>query len=150
MKTAIFLTAALFAATGLAMAHSGATGIVKERMDGMGTVARAAKTIDAAVKSAPADRDAIAAAAGIIADEGGARMLARFPDQSLSAVSEALPAIWQDWERFSELAVEQSTAATALRDAALDTERADADLEVAFRALRQTCANCHADFRAKK
>ncbi len=75
-------------------------------------------------------------------------LLHYFPEGSHQKPSEALPAIWQNWDDFKQ------------RNQALETESAKL-LEVAeqedkkaiskqFAAVGKTCTGCHQDYRQKK
>lgn len=110
---------ALTLSTGLAIAHGGATGIVKERMDLMASVGKSMKTITQMLQGArPFDAAELRTAAQSIGTHGGEQMTRLFPDGSIQSPSEALPAIWQDWDRFSALANELTVFANALAEAA--------------------------------
>ena len=139
-----------FCIAGLAMAHSGATGIVKERMDGMGRVAAAAKQINGALRQDPIDRELVSAAAKIIAGEGAHVMLDRFPEGSMHGVSEARPEIWTNWPRFEALARATTEKAEHLAQLASSSNTTPAEYDQAFSDLRQICSDCHAEFRIKK
>ena len=135
------------------LAHKGATGVVKERMDQMGTIAKSMKAMGAMFKGAvPYDADTIAELSRKIAGLGGDRLTAIFPDGSLQHPSEALPTVWSDWDRFSQLAEKMKVAASALAEGAgNDREGAAArSPDALFRELASTCKSCHQDFRIKK
>jgi cytochrome c556 len=88
-----------------ALAHGGATGIVKERMDNMLGMAKALKVLVAVFNG---ERDyeakAVRSAADAIATHSGENLLKLFPQHSLQEGSEARPEIWQDWSTFSAMA----------------------------------------------
>lgn len=121
-KYTIIATAAALAIAGpagLALAHGGATGIVKERMDLMDSIGKAMKSVTEMFQgTTDYDADEVRDAASLIANHGGEAMTRLFPEGSIQAPSEALPAIWQDWERFSALAKDLSVYAKALAEAA--------------------------------
>lgn len=109
----------IVASTGLAFAHGGATGIVKERMDLMDAVGKSMKTITEMFQGEkPFDAAALREAAAFIGNHGGEQMTRLFPEGSIQGPSESLPAIWQDWDRFSELADDLTKYAGALAEAA--------------------------------
>ena len=126
-------------------AHNGATGIVKERMDGMVLLGKAMKELTALSRENSIDQAAVAAQAEIIADHSGDRMLEQFPTDSLQKASEARPSIWQNWEKFASLAHELETLA-----ASLPAQKSPVLLQNALTLTTQTCASCHKDFRLKK
>lgn len=140
--------ALVFIATGtLALAHAGATGIVKERMDGMGTLAEAMKALVRMDKSGAVDPAQVTAIARAIQAQSGAAMTDRFPEGSLPKVSEATPLIWQDWDRFAAISNDLFQSAQRLEARA---NAPDLDLGAAVKELGATCKDCHADFRIEK
>ena len=172
MKPVLIASAAVLAASAAAFAHSGATGIVKERMDQMGVIAKSMKAIGGMMKGETAYNAAVVEAeVAKIASHGGETLTKLFPEGSTKHPSEALPAIWTDWERFEAIAMDLSRYATALSDGA-GNERGstggglssggltaggsgDADLasmspDDLFMKVAGTCSACHQDFRQKK
>src|SRR4029077_10603222 len=87
-------------ATASATAHDHATGIVKERMDAMESMAKHMKAISERIKSnhdlaaIKADAEAIAALAPHIAHQ--------FPPGSTQYPTQAKTAIWQNWPDFEK------------------------------------------------
>lgn len=124
-----------------AFAHQGATGIVKERMDAMSELGKSMKALAGAIKAS--DAAEIKTLAQAIEKHGGQSMLEQFPNGSLSKVSEATPAVWQDWEGFSKLAFQLEAQAQSL---AANPGKAEA----IFAQLGNTCKACHKDYRIKK
>ena len=145
---ALALTASTFLAAA-ALAHGGATGIVKERMEAMKSLGEAGKALAAMAKGETAfDADAVAAQARTMADHAGETMTRLFPEGSLDAPSEALPVIWEDWGRFSALAQTLETTSAQL-EAAAYTGGLDA-MRPAFAEVAETCGACHKAFRKEK
>lgn len=110
------------AASGLAavaVAHTGATGVVLDRMNGMTamkeTVAELAPMMQGAV---PYDTFIVSEGASVIASHAGETMLSLFPEGSLEGVTYAKPEIWAKWQQFAALAEELETYADALAEAA--------------------------------
>ena len=130
-----------FAATA-ALSHGNVTGVVRERMDGMVDQGRALKIITLEAAKPEPDRDAVRAAANQIAQHAGQAMLDRFPEGSLQPGTEALPVIWEDWDKFKTLAFQLEAQAQALANASLDPALVQATTE--------TCTACHETFRLKK
>ncbi|WP_271951064.1 c-type cytochrome [Ruegeria faecimaris] len=88
-----------------ALAHGGATGIVKERMDGMSALKNSMKTLTPMMQGkTPYDADVVRREAEQIGRHAGDSMTRLFPDGSGGKPSEAKPEIWTDWDEFSELA----------------------------------------------
>ena len=137
----------LVAAT-MALAHSGAQGIVKQRMDSMDAMGKAMKTVGEMLKgTAQFDATAIVEAmrsVSVHADE----IPGMFPEGSLSDPSEAREEIWSNWDRFTTLAEGLSTTAARLADIAKDGDRKA--VAGAFNAVGKTCSGCHEGFRLKK
>lgn len=138
-------SAALAAFAASAVAHEGATGVVKQRMDQMKEMGQAARRINARLKDG---RDP----AGIQADaerirSGAARMPPLFPAGTGGGHSEAKASVWQRWPEFVQAAKALEREAEKLRDIA----GASAMPEVAkqFRSMSGTCSACHDPFRAK-
>lgn len=101
-----------------AWAHTGATGVVKERMEAMKSMGEAVKSIKPMMTGAAAyNAEAVRKAARTIAAQAGEDMTALFPEGSDDAPSEVLPTVWSDRERFEYLA-------SALEQAALGLEKA--------------------------
>ena len=124
---------------------------------------------------APYDADAVRGAATAIETRGGKELTALFPEGSLDAKSESLPAIWEDWEDFARLAEDLVLYGRAL-SAAAGNPRTEAEAAAAgallgdlaapelssdpatlavlspnipFEALLKTCGSCHTKFRKK-
>jgi len=121
MKMSVLIAAGLMAATAAtaALAHSGATGIVKERMDGMSAMGDVVKNIAAMMRGdKPYDAAAVRDGATVIASHSGEAMTRLFPEDSGGKPSEARPEIWSDWDTFSNLADRLAVLAEALEGAA--------------------------------
>ena len=125
-----------------ANAHSGATGIVKERMDRFKNSQQALKAIGAALKSGDlAAIDTPAASIAIWADE----MLDYFPAGSNPPPSEALDVIWSDPTGFASAGAANAAAAKRLQTLAASGDGA-ASMS-AFKDLAATCKACHQKYR---
>ena len=174
----LLITFALVFNTTKLNAHSDATGIVKERMDLMGAIGNAMKSLSKIMRGeVEYDTDRVRELAKSIEGQGGESLTELFPKNSLDRASGALPAIWEDWERFSTLANQLSSFASALGFAAgndrsrsgtagtgmlggqgmmraaggTTTEKpAQMSPEAAFFQLADTCSACHKYFRKKK
>jgi len=125
-----------------ALAHTGATGIVKERMDGFKAAKKSMKTLKGAVRSADF---------ATIAGEAEALNLwfnqldNYFPQGSNPKPSEALDLIWEEYDRFSSHGQDSANASAALLRAA---NEGDEDLaREAFSELAASCKACHDDYR---
>jgi cytochrome c556 len=102
-----------------ALAHGGATGIVKERMEDMTTMSNVVKTLSAMMQRDRAyDAAAVRAGADAIREISGAHLRDKFPVGSLQTASEAKDEIWTDWENFGRLADELELLAQGLAESA--------------------------------
>lgn len=144
--TAAAMAIALAFAGGTALAHSGASGIVQERMELMKDIAGQMKQIGAMIKGkADFDAQAVHSAAGTVAAHAG-EIPELFPEGSTEAPSEALPSIWRDWDAFTGLAADLEERADALAEAAASADGAG-DIRPQFAEMGRTCSACHEDFR---
>lgn len=144
-RRAAILAILCLAVPGAAVAHGGASGIVKERMDVMGGLADHMKALKAAiVDGAGARPSAIAERSRELRDH--AEMLEElFPEGTDNAPSEVLPVIWEDWDGFTDSADSLATAAADLTAAA---EAKDGDrMNAAFKAIGRACSECHRTYR---
>ena len=137
---ALFLAATLAVAS---LAHEGATGVVKERMDAMESMEKLAKAINDRIKAgrdlAPVKQDAEAMqklATGI---------LPLFPPGSNAHPSAAKDAIWQNWPDFEARA--RALEAESGKLAATDSKNPKA-LLTQYRAVFRICSDCHETYRA--
>ncbi|MGB0254383.1 MAG: c-type cytochrome [Litorivicinaceae bacterium] len=126
----------------LSWAHEGAEGVVKERMDRFKDNKAAMKAIKGNLGG---DAAVIAQKASEI--EAWAReMVNFFPEGSSQPPSEALPAIWEAFDHFTELANANATAAANLKTLAQSGADTNA-LTNGFKALGKTCKDCHNDYK---
>jgi len=113
---AVSIVAALSAA---AYAHTGATGIVKERMDAMSVMSKAVNSIAQMMQGeTPYDTDAVRQGAVLIKEHSGDAMTSQFPEGSLQKPSVAKPEIWSNWDEFVSLADRLGVLADGLEAAA--------------------------------
>ena len=136
------LFVALFAASA-ALAHSGVSNpAVKARMHAMMQIADNTKILGAMAKGEAAfDADEARAAAAIAAHAASVPTL--FMAEEHDPKSEALPAIWQDFDTFGQ----RSEALTLAAAEAAGTIETEADLKPALARIGGTCKSCHQDFR---
>jgi cytochrome c556 len=140
--------AACLLCTTLALAHEGATGVVKERMDLMKRQQNDLKLIGEMAKGkTPFDADKAAEAARDVGATAK-KIHELFPEGSAVHPSDALPAIWTEWDRFTGNADALANTANGLA-ATLETP-AGQDWKAGFQKLTDACKSCHQDFRAKK
>lgn len=116
-KLGLALAATLTAS--FALAHGGATGIVKERMDGMVAMQKAVKAITPIMRGQVGyDAGAVRAFATSVEEHSGEAMTKLFPEGSGGKPSEAKDQVWSDWEGFEKLAMELEILGQALSEAA--------------------------------
>ncbi|MCW2309390.1 c-type cytochrome [Rhodobium gokarnense] len=111
--------AALSLSIAAAFAHGGAEGVVKDRMDAMKEMGKAVKATSAMFKGeAPYDLATVRKAAETINAHSGAALVKMFPEGTDHAPSEALPKIWNDRDRFEDLANRLKVLSEGLAEAA--------------------------------
>lgn len=150
----------------VALAHDGATGIVKERMDGMSAMASALKSIGPMVSGQEEfDPMAIRSAAEILQIHAGENLIAQFPDGSQLSVSQASDAVWSNSNGFADLALQLELYAKGL-EAAADNIPGSVDaaeivrpitlenmaglsVDLVFKEIGKTCSACHSDYRVR-
>ena len=142
MKIISFLLAfgTMFGAA--ALAHSGATGIVKERMDMFKKSQNNLKAIKAHIGSE--DYESIVKLAEEIRD-WAVKMPDYFPEGSNEKPSEASPTIWSDFDGFKNAAMKNETASKKLMVAA-QAEDQQAVID-GFKAVAASCKNCHQSYK---
>lgn len=120
MNSKFWITALTVSSVGLAaLAHSGATGVMKERMDAMSEMGNEMKRLVPMMRSqAEYDPDVVRSAADTMIGHAGTQMTELFPEGSNAEPSEALDAIWDDWEEFAALAEALRTSAEGMKLAA--------------------------------
>ncbi|WP_136659909.1 cytochrome c [Nitratireductor sp. XY-223] len=121
MKRQSYLIAAsvVTAISAAAYAHTGATGIVKERMDAMSVMSKAVKSISKMMMGeTPYDADVVKQGAALIKNHAGEAMTSQFPEGSLQKPSVAKPEIWTNWDEFVSLADRLGVLADGLEAAA--------------------------------
>lgn len=129
-----------------AAAHSGATGIVKERMEMMKGMGAAMKEIAGMLRGS-SDYDAgRIKALGDEMRKHAAHMPMMFPEGSNKEPSEAKATIWTNVEGFKTESAKLAQYAAALAESADDKAAA----KTAFRNVGQSCKSCHTDYREKK
>lgn len=120
MKKMAAVAATIVVATGtLAFAHTGATGIYKERMDAMMAMGKVIKELSAMMRGeSEYDPEVVQEGARVIRSHTGGKMTELFPEGTTEKPSEARAEIWSDWETFSALAKQLAVYAEGLEKAA--------------------------------
>lgn len=145
----MFLLVFVTVSSGYSLAHKGATGIVKQRMEAMSDIGKQMKAMAAMLKGELAfDANAIQDSANVIA--GHARNIPdMFPEGSNNKPSEALPVVWSRWDDFIKLGSKMEASAASLAKAA-SSARSMAGLKDQIIAVGRSCKSCHRDFRQAK
>lgn len=147
--TGLALAAGLICSAGIALAHTGATGVVKMRMEMMSEIADSMKTIGGMIKGTTGyDAVSAATAARTIRDHAG-KISEMFPAGSTEKPSEALPAIWENPGEFMRIANELEASADRLASRSSLAGESSA-IKQEFIAVGKTCSACHEKFRLKK
>lgn len=147
MKIVSIALALICAITISAVAHKGATGVVKERMEAMKGMGAAMKQIKAMITGRAAYNAArVEELARAIATHSGPMMIKLFPAGSDKKPAQTRPEVWQDWKEFTDLAADLQRKATALAAAAGSAEAAKSP----YLAVNKNCKTCHKKFRKKR
>jgi cytochrome c556 len=77
--------------------------------------------------------------------DAGAQLTMLFPEGSGEGETHALPAIWEEPEKFGAAVAKAEKATAELRDAAASGDRKA--IVSAFKALGQSCKGCHESYR---
>ena len=134
--------------TSLVQAHSGATGVVKERMTVMSNIGKNMKKMAAMVKGKETfDAAKMAQHAQSIADVAP-EVNELFPKDSIYGPSEALPAIWEEWDDFASLNQRLTEETTKLQEIAKSGDRRAITMQ--FAKVGKVCSSCHTDYRKKQ
>ena len=124
------------------LAHKGAMGIVKERMDKFKASEKATKRIKQALSRG--DTAVVMAEAEFLVS-WASEMDSYFPENSNQSPSEAKDEIWLQWDDFVGAIQSFENASTALIDAAAaEDPRA---MDGAFSDMTKSCKSCHQQFR---
>ena len=147
----IAATTALSLIAAAAFAHGGATGIVKERMDGMMAMGKALTAVGDMFKGKTEFNPTKVEASSVVIKQHAVEIGRLFPDTEASRKgkgTEALPAIWEKPDSFLALAKELEKRSDELADLAKTGDKRK--IRVGFAKLSKTCASCHTDYRKPK
>lgn len=119
-------------------AHSGATGIVKDRMDNFKQAKQSMKAIKQAIK-APNFPKITRESEKLV--KWGEEMLNYFPEGSNQKPSDAMPLIWQEWSRFDDHRQTYLEYSNTLMESA---KAQDLDgVTNSYGGLAKSCKACH-------
>lgn len=126
-KNCSLVTFFLVATTTAALSHSGATGVVKQRMDAMSEMGKTIKDLAAMMRGEKVYKaKAVKTGAALIGKHSGDAMTGLFPKGSRHGPSEAREEIWTNWNEFEDLSNRLEIFAAGLSDAASNGLMADA------------------------
>ena len=134
----ITLASVLSVATFAVYAHSGATGVVKERMDNFKQAKKSMRAIKQSIKVP--DFQTITLESEKLVKWGDV-MLNYFPEGSNQKPSEAMPLIWQEWNRFDDHRQTYLQHSNTLMESAKEQDL-DAVIN-AYGGLAKSCKACH-------
>ncbi|MFY0594908.1 MAG: cytochrome c [Cognatishimia sp.] len=142
MTRLAIITAFTFSLVGAALAHQGVKDAkVKAWMHAMMQAGQASKTLGNMAKGTAAfDADQAADAQAILI-EVSAAIPTLFEVKSDDPVSEALPAIWEDYADFTGKAEAMKAASETLDVSSAET------LTAGMRSLGRSCGGCHQSYR---
>ena len=154
------LALGVVAIAGQALAHTGAMGIVKERMDEMSLLGDHAKTVGDMLKGKTSfDLLAVEDAAQAFVTHGD-KIPSLFPDTEDSreaTATEARPAIWDNWDDFEALAEKFTndsmtflSVASGLSGGADSVDDQGRAVRAVFYKAAKNCSACHKRFRLDK
>ena len=126
----------------ISLAHEGATGVIKERMERFKENKEGMK----AIKGNLTRDSAIIAQKASKIEAWANEMVNFFPEGSDEAPSEALPSIWEKFEDFTAKAVANAKAASDLKILAQSGADQSALIK-GFKVLGKTCKDCHNDYK---
>jgi len=133
----------LLALTATTLAHEGATGVAKERMDLMGDMSQHMKEISKRLnanrdlKAIAVDADHITQVAPHIPD--------LFPKGSDNGITDAKPVIWEQWAEFLADVKKLSDESAALASVASSGD--PKAISNQYRTLAKACIACHDTYR---
>ena len=133
------------------LAHGGATGGVKQRMDAMSDLAKATKLVRKLVKEPTPLQATKFHELGERIARHALKIPSYFPDTKESRSgneTEARPEIWANWAKFESLAADLVKSGTTLSQFPATGTREE--LKKLQQKLSGTCRGCHKRFRAKK
>jgi cytochrome c556 len=132
-------------------AHGGATGIVKQRMDGMMTMGKSLAVIADMFKGKRNYEPRLILQSADELKKHAVEIAALFPDTETSRNgkgTEALPEIWSRNDDFLAIAAQLTNGADDLKNIArVGTLE---DVRQVFGKIAKTCSSCHRDFRKSK
>ncbi len=131
-----------------AVAHEGATGIVKERMDTMEKMGGAMKQIGLMMKGLTPFDGAVASQAAKSISESAAKIGEQFPEGSAADNSYAKKELWENMDEFLSMAKATEMAGKKLSEVVFDGSREE--ILPLFFNVGKSCKACHTKYRRPK
>ena len=149
LKAISFAFSFLFLMCVITLAHKGATGVVKERMDGMSAMKEAMAVIGNMLKG-KTDFDSSLSTNAVNEIKFHAESMNKlFPDneESRQHASQARIELWDEWQKFEELSQTLIMTANELQNmiASVDQDK----ITSAFQQVGKACSECHRNYRIK-
>ncbi len=132
------------------LAHKGASGVVKIRMEAMKDMKNDLKKIEQMLEGKKSYSSAkVHKALDNIRDHAGAQMSKLFPEGTGQKPSEADPSIWTNWDEFKKMAVSLNHSTDEFRAKLPEKINKDAlkSLQKDALGIRRVCKECHDRFR---
>ena len=141
------VSVAMLGGAGLALAHSGATGIVKERMEAMKSVGAEMKVIAGMLQGKVGFDAGRLEKAAMVINSHAVKIEHLFPKGSDHKPTRALPEVWSDKVEFDKLGKELAMAAQVLAGKAKVAKSAG-EVKMEIITVGKNCKACHKKFRA--
>ncbi|MCA9129224.1 MAG: cytochrome c [Planctomycetales bacterium] len=126
----LLASALAFAGVTGVLAHGDATGIVKDRMDGMIVLREQMRNLTPVLDgNSNLSGEELVEIAELIAAKSGTEMTDLFPEGSLQPASQALERIWDDWDEFATYAESLESLGKELNSLALRPLQNPADTQ---------------------
>jgi cytochrome c556 len=131
-----------------ALAHQGATGVVKERMNLMEDIKEDMKFIKKTVSEKDPENTAELQKTIRSLKSSSDKILPLFPEGSLQHPTEALPEIWQQWIEFKKLVQDLGAGLDRLGETIQSGNRKT--IKAQLKTISKSCSSCHDKFREEK
>lgn len=114
---------------------------VQARMDAMKQMAGASRILGEMAKGQQTFDASKAAEAQSVIETASAQVPELFQSEETDPESEALPAIWKEWDRFEALSADLSAAASGMDASSLET------VQAGVQQVGQACSACHRSYK---
>lgn len=149
MKKITVITIIAISLSGTALAHKGAKGIVKVRMDAMSSIGKNMKSISAMLTGKTVFDSSLVSKQAAEISSHAAIFPDHFKENLKDHFTEAAPAIWLEPKTFKALSDDLARYADQLSQKAASSNNFEL-LRADFKAVAGTCKSCHEKYRIKK